>query len=180
MPFVQTFRRAHSNLPPVLQIRDPAEALIPTLSELSTFYDTHVQILPEPSRRLVCDLSNNNFSLEHLKAFASWLQQPSNHVKIYALDLSFNRIQAASWDVFVPLVKKLSVYTLHMDFGGNYLPPMLKTEKSLKSLTNTISLAVTYHSQSGDPWVDSWTQKSRNFKELAYGSSQLKWYERCV
>ncbi|DBA78109.1 TPA: hypothetical protein ACH3X2_008082 [Trebouxia sp. C0005] len=64
-----------------------------------------------------------------------------------------------------------------MDFGGNYLPPMLKTEKSLKSLTNTISLAVTYHSQSGDPWVDSWTQKSRNFKELAYGSSQLKWFD---
>ena len=180
MPFVQTFRRAHGNVPPVLQNRNPAEALSPTLSELSSFFRTHVQILPETSRRLVCDLSNNNFSLEHFEALTAWLQQPSNVVRIYALDLSFNRIQSASWDALVPLIKKLSLYAQHMDFGGNFLPPLLESEQGLKSLPNTVSLSVTYHSQSGDPWVDSWTQKSRHFKELAYGSNQMRWYERCV
>lgn len=180
MPFVQTFRRAHGNVPPVSQNRNPAEALSATLSELSTFYRTQVQILPETSRRLVCDLSNNNFSLEHLEALASWLQQPSNDVRIYALDLSFNRIQSASWDAFVPLIKKLSLYAQHMDFGGNCLPPLLESEHSLKCLPNTVSLSVTYHSQSGDPWVDSWTQKSRQFKEVAYGSYHMRWYERCA
>ena len=180
MPFVQAFRKAHGNVPPVSQNCNPAEALSPTLSKLSTFHKTHVQILPETSRRLVCDFSNNKFSLEHLEALVSWLQQPSNNIKIYALDLSFNRIQPASWEAFVPLIKKLNLYAQHMDFGGNYLPPLLESEQSLKSLPNTVSLSVTYHSQSGDPWVASWTQKSKQFKELAYGSYQMRWYERHV
>lgn len=136
--------------------------------------------LPKTSRRLVCDFSNNNFTLEDLQALAQWLQQPSINVKIFALDLSFNRIQPPSWDAFLPLVQKLSLYAKHMDFGGNLLPPLRESEPSLKSLTNKVSLSVTYHSQAGDPWVDSWTQKSRKFKELAYGSFKTMWYERCA
>ena len=92
MVSAQVFRRAHENLPPLLQMQDPGEALRPTLLELAEFYTIHVQIFPEASRRLVCDFSNN-FGLHHVEALAQWLQQPTTHITIYALDLSFNRIQ---------------------------------------------------------------------------------------
>ena len=90
----------------------------------------------------------------------------------------FNRIQAASWGTFLPLVKQLGVHVQHMDFGGNYLPQLLESEQSLKSLPSNVSLAVTYHSNCGDPWVDSWTRRSRQFEELAYGPTHMNWYER--
>ncbi len=93
MVSAQLFRRAHENLPPLLQTQDPGEALRPTLLELAEFYTNHVQIFPEASRRLVCHFSNNNFGLHHVEALAQWLQQPTTDVTIYALDLSFNRIQ---------------------------------------------------------------------------------------
>ena len=178
MPSVQTFRKSRCNLPPVLEYLDPEQALRPTLSELSAYYRTHVQTLPAKSRRLVCDFSDNNLNLQHLEVVVAWLQQPGQIVTIYALDLSFNRIQAASWDTFLPLVKQLGVHVQHVDFGGNYLPPLLESEQSLKSLPNNVSLAVTYHSNCGDPWMDSWTRRSRQFKELAYGPTHMNWYER--
>ncbi len=130
---------------------------------------------PKESRRLVCDFSSNNFSLQHLEIVARWLQQPTTGVEIYALDLSFNRILCPSWEEFVPLVKQLSVHVRHMDFGGNYLPPLLESDASLRSLQSLVSLSVPYHSQCGDPWVDYWTERSRQFKELAYGSFQTVW-----
>ena len=175
MPFVQTFRRAHSDLPPLVHGQDPAEALVPMLSELASFYNTHVQPLPATSRHLVCDLSNNVFSLQHLECIASRLQQPHNSVSICALDLSFNRIYSPTWEAFVPLVKKLSMYVQHMDFIGNYLPDLLESDHSLKSLNDGVSLSVTFNSRAGDPWVDSWTEKSRQFKEAAYNFSQIRW-----
>ncbi len=135
----------------------------------------HVQIFPEASRRLVCDFSNNNFGLHHVEALAQWLQQPTTDVTIYALDLSFNRIQCPTWKALVPLVNKLSQHVQHLDFGGNYLPPTLESDESLKLLHSSVSLSVLYHSQCGDPWVDSWTEWSKQFKELAYGSSQIRW-----
>ncbi len=75
----------------------------------------------------------------------------------------------------MPLVNKLSKHVQHLDFGGNYLPSILESDESLKLLHSSVSLSVTYHSQCGDPWVDSWTERSKQFKELAYGSSQTRW-----
>jgi len=92
MVSVQLFRKAHANLPPLLQTQDPGEALRPTLLELADFYTDCGQIFPEASRHLVCDFSNNNFGLHHVEALAQWLQQPTTDVTIYALDLSFHRI----------------------------------------------------------------------------------------
>lgn len=175
MVSAQLFRRAYENLPPLLQTQDPGEALRPTLLELADFHTKHVQIFPEASRRLVCDFSNNNFGLPHVEALAQWLQQPTTNVKIYALDLPFNRIQCPSWEALVPLVNRLSKHVQHLDFGGNYLPPLLESEEYLKLLHSSVSLSVPNHSQCGHPWVDSWTERSKQFKELAYGSSQTRW-----
>ena len=175
MVAVQLFRRANGNLPPLFQTQDREEALRPTLLELADFYKNHVKLFPKESTRLVCDFSSNNFSLQHLEIVAGWLQQPTTGVDIYALDLSFNRILCPSWEEFVPLVKQLSVHVRHMDFRGNYLPPLLESDASLRSLQSLVSLSVPYHSQCGDPWVDYWTGRSRQFKELAYGSFQTVW-----
>lgn len=120
---VQLFCRANENLPPLLQTQDSEEALRPTLLELTDFYMNHVKLFPKESRRLVCNFSSNNFSLQHLQIFARWLQQPTTGVEIYALDLSFNRILCPTWEEFMPFVKQLSVHVRHMDFAGNYLPP---------------------------------------------------------
>ena len=102
---VQLFRRANENLPPLLQTQDREEALRPTLLELTDFHRNHVKLFPKESRRLVCDFSGNNFSLQHLGIVAKWLQQPTTGVEIHALDLSFKRILCPSWEQFVPLVK---------------------------------------------------------------------------
>lgn len=96
-------------------------------------------------------------------------------MKIPALDLSFNRIMCPSWEAFLPPVRKLNVYVQHMDFGGNCLPPLRESEYSLQSFSESVSLSVTYHSQCGDPWVDSWTRKSSQFKQLAYGAHHAEW-----
>ena len=175
MASTQLFRRAHGNLPPLFKTPDPGEALRPTLLELAEFYTKHVQVFPEASRRLVCDFSNNNFSLQHVEALAQWLQKPTTSVKIYALDLSFNRIQCPSWEAFVPLVNSLSKHVQHLDFGGNYLPPLLESDNSLKLLHSNVSLSVSIHSPAGHPWVDSWAERSKHFQELAYGFSQPRW-----
>lgn len=178
MVAVQLFRRANENLPPLLQTQNLEEALKPTLHELTDFYRNHVKLFPKESRRLVCDFSSNNFSLQHVEIVARWLQQPTTAVEIYALDLSFNRILCPSWEEFVPLVKQLSLHVQHMDFGGNYLPPLLESDASLRSLQqlpSLVSLSVPYHSQCGNPWVDYWTDRSRQFKELAYGSFETVW-----
>ena len=175
MVSAQLFRRAHRNLPPLLQTQDPGEALRPTLLELADFNTNYVQIFPEASRRLVCDFSNNNFGLQQVEALAQWLQQPTTDVTIYALDLTFNRIQCPSWGALVPLVNSLSKHVQHLDFGGNYLPPLLESDEHLRLLHSSVSLSVPNHSQCGHPWVDSWTERSKQFKELAYGSSQKRW-----
>ncbi len=96
MVSVQLFRKAHANVPPLLQTQDLGEALRHTLLELAEFSTDCVQVFPEASRRLVCDFSNNNFDLHHVEALAQWLQRPTTDVTICALDLSFNHIQCPS------------------------------------------------------------------------------------
>ena len=155
--------------------QQPSKALSDTLLELTDFYEHHVQIFPPSSRRLVCDLSHNNFTLPHLEHLTHWLEQPSRNIKVYALDLSFNRIQSTCWQDFLPLVKRLSEYVHYMDFGGNYLPPLLETDHTLSFSHCNVSLSVPYHSQCGNAWIDSWANKAREFREIAYGSSQTKW-----
>ena len=173
MASAQLFRRANGNLPPLVKTQDPGEALRPTLLELAKFYQKYVLVFQEASIRLVCDFSNNNFGLQHVEALAQWLQ--TTDVKIYALDLSFNRIQCPSWGAFVPLVNSLLKHIQHLDFGGNYLPPILESDESLKLLHSSVSLSVPYHSQCDHPWVDTWTERSKQFKWLAYGRSQTGW-----
>ncbi len=169
MVAIQLFRRAHKNVPPLIPNQPPEDALRPTLLELAEFYRKHVLIFPKASRRLVCDFSNNNFSLQHVEALAQWLQKSTTPISIFALDLSFNRIQCSSWENFVPVVKTLSNHVEHLDFGGNYLPPILESDRSLTLLHSKVSLSVPYNSECGDPWVDTWTERSKQFRESAYG-----------
>ena len=59
---------------------------------------------------------------------AAWLQVPGRNISLYALDLSFNRIQAPSGEAFAPLLEWLRPYVLHMDFAGNYLPTIIELD----------------------------------------------------
>ena len=101
------------HLQPVSLSLPPAKGLYGILESLQEFTTNR------PSTSVVCNLSYSNLSFEHAKYIAAWLQVPGRNVRLYALELSFNRIVSPSWAAFVPLLEWLRSYVCHMDFAGN-------------------------------------------------------------
>lgn len=108
---VQVFSKHCCGLPSLRHSSSPETSLRPLLDELLTFYECSVTALD----KLVVDLSENNFTLEHLQYFAIWLEEKQLH--LYALDLSLNRIYSDTWEDILPSINTLlgQVELLHLE-----------------------------------------------------------------
>ncbi len=117
----------------------------------------------------MCNLSCSNLSFEHAKYIAAWLQVPGRNVRLYALDLSFNRIEVPFWAAFVPLLEWLRPYVHHMDFAGNYLPTIIELNLLSQPVFQHVSLGLATEQLTQSAWVNRWNMQARHFRELAYG-----------
>lgn len=160
---VQVFSKHCCGLPSLRHSSSPETSLRPLLDELLTFYECSVTALD----KLVVDLSENNFTLEHLQYFAIWLEEKQLH--LYALDLSLNRIYSDTWEDILPSINTLlgQVELLHL--GGNYLPalqniPILQTLQK-----NKVAFLAPDHSFSSNVWIEGWKQNAQLFSQEAYG-----------
>jgi len=141
----------------------PAKGLYDVLELLQEFATNR------PSASVVCNLSYSNLSFEHAKYIAAWLQVPGRNIRLYALDLSFNRIQAPSWAAVAPLLEWLCLYVLHMDFAGNYLPTIIELSLLTQPVFQHVSLGLATEQLTQSAWVNRWIMQARHFRELAYG-----------
>ncbi|KAL0023071.1 hypothetical protein WJX79_008747 [Trebouxia sp. C0005] len=87
--------------------------------------------------RLVCDLSHNNLTYEHLKYLT--VELLASPVHLYALDLSWNRIFAATWP--------------------EELQDMLKHHVSFTAPNRYLG---------STDWIRDWTTKAHEFRQKAY------------
>ena len=122
-----------------------------------------------PERRVVWNFSGNDLSFEHVKFIALWLQVPDTDLKLYALDLSFNRISVPDWASFVPLVDALSKNVQYMDFRENLLLAIIEDSLLQTPVFEKVSLGIAGHPLAQNAWVDSWTLRARCFQQQVYG-----------
>ncbi|DBA80320.1 TPA: hypothetical protein ACH3X2_007445 [Trebouxia sp. C0005] len=117
---------------------------------------------------LVCNISHNNLTYEHFELLTKLLLDSSVH--LFALDLSWNRIFARSWDTFLPTVTQLLTIAAHIDLAGNHLPALQPDDAGLvKMLEQDVSFAVPNIYLGKDKWVQRWTEKAQDFRRQAYG-----------
>jgi len=163
LPDTEVFCPQSYNLQPVSRSLPPAKGLYDVLELLQEFATNR------PSASVVCNLSYSNLSFEHAKYIAAWLQVPGRNIRLYALDLSFNRIQAPSWAAVAPLLEWLCLYVLHMDFAGNYLPTIIELSLLTQPVFQHVSLGLATEQLTQSAWVNRWIMQARHFRELAYG-----------
>lgn len=131
------FNRHRRNIPSPLSKGSESEALQGFLSDLAIFCNQE----GASERDAVCDVSSNNMTLHHASYLASWLQE--QNVRLYALDLSFNRIHSVEWGPVVKLIHALWLSVHLIELSGNYLPPLLdKPEVHALQETQRVSLAL--------------------------------------
>ena len=166
MVIKQVFNRHRHNVPSLLDTRPEGESLKDTLTELATFYK-FVQIHGAQDN-VVCDLSSNNLTFDHAIHISTWLRE--NSIKLYALDLSFNRILQAQWTPILELIQGLLESAELVNLGGNYLPPMLQDDELQQiQIERRVSLALPVYSQGIDSWQVGWNQLAEHFDQQAYG-----------
>ncbi|DBA67609.1 TPA: hypothetical protein ACH3X2_001349 [Trebouxia sp. C0005] len=122
-----------------------------------------------PEHRVVWNFSGSDLSFEHVKFMALWLQVPDTRLKLYALDLSFNRISVPDWASFVPLVDTLSRSVQYMFFEGNRLPAIIQDPLLQTAAFEKVSLGIAEHPLAQNAWADSWTIRARHFQQQVYG-----------
>ena len=117
--------------------------------------------------RFVCNLSSNNLTLDHINHFATWLEGSS--LRIYALDLSCNRIFPDSWEPLFKAIARLCTHVEHLQLGGNYLPPMTDTDELSKlQMSGRVSLAVPVTGSPATQWHKKWDDIATDFSSKAY------------
>lgn len=163
MPDTEVFCPQSYNLQAVSLSLPPAKGLYDILKSLQEF------TINRPSASVVCNLSYSNLSFEHAKYIAAWLQVPGRNVRLYTLDLSFNRIEAPSWAAFVPLLEWLRPYVRHMDFAENDLPTIIELDLLTQPVFQHVSLGLATEQLTQSAWVNRWIMQARHFRELAYG-----------
>ena len=117
--------------------------------------------------RFVCDFSSNDLSLDDVNQFATWLEGSS--LRIYALDLSFNRIFSESWEPILHVVGRLGARVDNLHLGGNYLPALIETDK-LRKLQHSgcVSLALPITGSPVNEWQEKWNNIAVDFGTKAY------------
>ena len=160
------FRRRRKNLPsPYFPATEAKRALRQVYEELEAEYNLamscHMKV------QVICDLSSNNLSLDHLTQLSDWLQGSS--LELYALDLSMNRIFCNDWAPILALVEKLLQHTKLLILGGNYLPVLMETAE-LKNCQDTrrVSLALPMSGGPVSPWMREWSSIAMDFDCQAY------------
>jgi len=92
-------------------------------------------------------------------------------VQLYALDLSWNRIFAATWPEVLPLVKQLLTKAMYVDLAGNYLPALLPKQLDLQDmLKQHVSFTAPNRYLGSTDWIRDWTSKAHEFRQKAYRS----------
>ena len=117
--------------------------------------------------RFVCDFSSNNLSLNDVNQFATWLEGSS--LRIYALDLSFNRISSESWEPTLQVVGRLGTRVDNLQLGGNNLPALRQTVELRKlQHSGSVSLALSIISKPANEWQEKWNNIAVGFGVKAY------------
>ncbi len=160
---VQIFSKHCCGLPSRRDSSSPETSLRPLFEELITFY-AHAVTSP---RKLVVDLSENNFALEHLQCFAEWLSEKGMH--LYALDLSLNRIYSDVWEDILPSITNLLQHVELLHLGGNYLPALQNIPTLQDVQKRKVAFLAPDHSFSSSAWIDGWKRNAQLFSWEAYG-----------
>ncbi|DBB12212.1 TPA: hypothetical protein ACH3X3_006318 [Trebouxia sp. C0006] len=160
--------KANTNFPSLTSPEQSRTEIAQTLECLNAEY---LQLKQSPGKeaRLVCDLSHNNLTYEHLQYLTAKLL--ASPVQLYALDLSWNRIFAATWPEVLPLVKQLLTKAMYVDLAGNYLPALLPEQLDLQDmLKQHVSFTAPNRYLGSTDWIRDWTSKAHEFRQKAYRS----------
>ncbi|KAA6427624.1 MAG: hypothetical protein FRX49_02287 [Trebouxia sp. A1-2] len=128
--------------------------------------------------RVTCNLSSSGLTLDCVRGLPDQLRSLSANVRLYALDLSLNRI-TANWEELLPIVRDfLGTKTVeYLDLSLNYLPALETLQQSdvllrgYVSYGDRLSLGVDGNFLTGDQEYDRWILGARKFKREAYGYS---------
>lgn len=166
------FSRPRCNLAPPAESDTELVALKWAFQELADVYNCYNTALWKTN--LVCNFSSNNLTLDHINHLSKWLEGSS--LRIYALDLSFNRIFSASWEPVLDVIKRLSKHVDYLQMGGNYLPALTETaELSKLQASGCVSLALSITGSSVNLWHKKWDDIATEFGSKAYDSDMLQY-----
>jgi len=162
----QVFNRHRHNIPSLLDTRTEGESLKDTMTEFATFYK--LAQIHGAQDNVVCDLSSNNLTFDHALHISKWLRE--NSIKLYALDLSFNRIIQEQWAPVLELIRGLLESAELVKLGGNYLPLMLQDDELQQiQVERRVSLTLPMYSEGYDAWQAGWNQLAEHFDQQTYG-----------
>ena len=160
--------KANTNFPSLTSPEQSRTEIAQTLECLNAEYLQLKQSAGKEAR-LVCDLSHNNLTYEHLQYLTVKLL--ASPTQLYALDLPWNRIFAATWPEVLPLVKQLLTKAMYVDLAGNYLPALLPEQLELQDmLKQNVSFTAPNRYLGSTNWIRDWTSKAHEFRQKAYRS----------
>lgn len=160
--------RANTNFPSLTSPEQSRTEIAQTIECLQAEYLKLKQSAGQGAR-LVCNLSHNNLTFEHLQYLTvNLLASP---VQLYALDLSWNRIFAATWPDVLPLVKQLLTKATYVDLAGSYLPALVPEQLEPQDmLKQHVSFTAPNRYLGSTDWMRDWTSKAHVFRQKAYRS----------
>lgn len=137
--------------------------------------------LAKRRKYIVCDLSEGDMTFSVLQTLPAKIAAlcKVEGLRIFALDLSLNRIQCNSWEeLALVLDQLLGQRIVHLfELGNNYLPALDSLKQSAQlsekfyGFGNRLSM-LGYESVSpftDDPDLNHWLSNARNFKHEVYG-----------
>ena len=93
----------------------------------------------------------------------------SSSIRVYALDLSFNRIFSESWEPVLQVIGRLGARVDHLQLGANCLPEVNETDE-LRKLQHSgwVSLALPIIGSPANEWQEKWNTIAVDFGSKAY------------
>lgn len=159
------FSRSRCRLASAAVAKGENLALKQAFRELEDSYSRNNSLLTKS--RFVCDFSSNDLRLDDVDQFATWLE--SSPLRIYALDLSFNRIFSESWEPVLQVAGRLAASVDNLQLGGNYLPALSETVE-LRELQQSgcVSLTLPITGCAATDWQEKWINIAEDFNTKAY------------
>ena len=162
---IYMFSRSRCKLASAAVAEEENLALKQAFRELEDSYSRNNSSLRKS--RFVCDFSSNDLSLNDVNQFATWFEGSS--LRLYALDLSFNRIFSESWEPILQVIGRLGARVDNLQLGGNYLPALSETDE-LRNLQHSgrVSLALPITGSPATEWHQKWNNIAVDFGTKAY------------